>query len=182
MFPTTPGRFADPAMIVSHFHLMEGDVVADFGAGSGHYMKPLSTAVGRSGKVYLTEIQKNLVEALGNKKSELHLTNIHPLWCDLEALHGTKLGDGILDAGVLSNTLFQFLDKGKALLEIARTIRTGGKLFVIDWSESFGNLGPRVEDVIHEGDARTLIERHGFTFDHSFPAGDHHYGLVFRKK
>lgn len=181
MYPTALGRFADPAMIVSHFHLRGGDTVADFGAGSGHYMKPLSLVVGASGKVYLTEIQKNLVEALGNKKSEARLSNVYPLWCDIEAKNGTKLGDASLDAGILSNTLFQFAHKEHALTEIHRVLRPGAKLFVIDWSESFGNLGPRPEDVVHEADAKSLITARGFSFERTFPVGDHHYGLAFRK-
>lgn len=182
MYQTALGKFGEPRTIVSHFHLHEGDVIADFGAGSGHYMKPLANAVGKSGSVYLCEIQKNLVEALGNKKREERIANAHPLWCDMEAQNGIKLKDGALDAGLVSNVLFQFVNKQEGLREIARTIHTGGKLFVIDWSDSFGNLGPRPQDVVTESQAQKLVLEAGFTYDHSFPAGDHHYGLVFRKQ
>lgn len=175
------GKFIDPQVVCSHFHLREGDVVADFGAGSGHYMKPLSHAVGSSGKVYLCEIQKNLVESLGHKVHEQRLRNVHPLWCDLEAQGGIKLKDATLDAGLLSNTLFQFQDKDAALREFARVIRKGGKLFVIDWSDSFGGLGPHPGHVVSLHDARMLVEKAGFAFEHEFPAGAHHYGFVCRK-
>ncbi len=181
MYPTSLGRFAEPSTIATHFHLHEGDIVADFGAGSGHYMEALSRGVGRSGTVYLCEIQNNLVEALGNKAREQHLSNVHPRWCDFEAPRGTKLADNSLDAGLLSNTLFQVQDKEVALAEIARVIRRGGKLFVIDWSESFGNMGPRPEDVIDEGKAQILLKHAGFTIERTFPVGDHHYGLACRK-
>lgn len=181
MYPTVTGKFADPQNITTHFHLREGDTVADFGAGSGHYMKPLADNVGKSGKVYMTEIQKNLVDALGTKAREAGLTNVRPLWCNLEAVGGTKLNDGLLDAGLLSNTLFQFTEKDAALTELARVLRIGAKLFVIDWSDSFGGLGPRPVDVVTETDAKMLVEKHGFVFERSFPAGDHHYGLAFRR-
>lgn len=181
MYPTTLGKFGEPRTIVSHFHLREGDTVADFGAGSGHYMKPLSDAVGRSGVVYLCEIQKNLVESLGDKKRDAHISNVYPLWCDIEKQNGIKIKDGVLNAGLLSNVLFQFIDKERALEEIGRTICKGGKLFVIDWLESFGNMGPRVEDIVSESEAKSLLKNAGFSFEHSFPVGDHHYGLMFRK-
>ncbi len=181
MYPTVTGKFADPQNITIHFHLREGDTVADFGAGSGHYMKPLADNVGKSGKVYMTEIQKNLVDALGTKAREAGLTNVRPLWCNLEAVGGTKLNDGLLDAGLLSNTLFQFTEKDAAITELARVLRIGAKLFVIDWSDSFGGLGPRPVDVVTETDAKMLVEKHGFVFERSFPAGDHHYGLAFRR-
>ena len=176
------GRFMEPQAVSSHFHLREGDVVADFGAGSGHYMKPLSEAVGKSGRVYLLEIQKGLVDTLGTRAHELKLTNVHPVWCDFEAEGGTKLGDGILDAGVLSNALFQLTNKDSALKEISRTMRKGAKLFIIDWTDSFGGLGPQQSHVVSEGDARSLAEKAGFSYDRSFPAGDHHYGLALRRE
>lgn len=182
MYPKETGKFVEPNVVVSHFHLHEGDEVADFGAGSGHFMKPLADAVGKSGKVYMTDIQKNLVDALGIRARELRLSNIRPLWCDLEAPQGTKLKDGLLDAGVLSNTLFQFVQKEHALTEIARVLRKGAKLFVVDWSDSFGGLGPRPASVVPEINAKMLIEKCGFVFERSFTAGDHHYGLAFRKE
>jgi len=182
MYPTTFGKFVEPATVASHFHLREGDKVADFGAGSGHYMKPLSLAVGKSGAVYLCEIQKNLVDALGVKAREQHLVNVHPVWCDFEAPNGIKLSDGTLDAGLLSNTLFQLTNKEASLREIARVIRSGGKIFIVDWTDSFGGMGPTPELVIVEEEAKKLAEGTGFTFEHTFPAGDHHYGLIMRKQ
>lgn len=181
MYPTTFGKFIEPQTACSHFHLREGDTVADFGAGSGHFMKPLSVAVGKSGRVYLCEIQKNLVEALGVRAHELHLSNVYPTWCDIETPNGTKLKDETLDAGILSNILFQFSDKDVALTEIARTIRKGGKLFIIDWTDSFGGLGPQPAAVVREDEAKALATRAGFSVERSFPAGDHHYGLALRK-
>lgn len=181
MYSATVGKFVEPMAVCSHFHLREGDVVADFGAGSGHYMKPLSDAVGVSGKVYLCEIQKNLVDALGNRAHELRLTNVHPVWCDLESVGGTKLQDGVLDAALLSNTLFQLMNKEVAFAEIARAMRKGAKLFIIDWTGSFGGLGPHPDHVIREDAARAFGERLGFSYDRSFPAGEHHYGLALRK-
>ena len=182
MYTASTEKFVEPKIVVSHFHLREGDVVADFGAGSGHYMKPLSEAVGRSGRVYVCEIQKNLVDAIGIRAREERLTNIHPLWCDLETAGGTKLGESVLDAGLLSNTLFQIVHKDVALTEMARVIRKGGKLLVIDWTESFGGLGPHADHVVSEDDAKRLLERAGFTFERSFPAGSHHYGLACRRQ
>lgn len=182
MYPTMSGRFVEPGAVVTHFHLREGDKVADFGAGSGHYMKPLAEAVGQSGAVYLCEIQKNLVDALGIRAGEEHLQNVHPIWCDFEASGGVKLADGTLDAGLLSNTLFQLTNRDASLQEVARTIRKGGKLFIIDWTDSFGGMGPDSEHVVSEEQARALAERAGFAFEQSFPTGEHHYGLAFRKQ
>lgn len=182
MYPNQTGKFVDPQITATHFHLKEGDSIADFGAGSGFYMKPLADAVGKSGNVYPCEIQKNLVDALDVKARELHLVNVHPVWCDIEAHQGTKFKDASLDAVLLSNVLFQFEDKDSAISEVSRVLRKGGKLFLIDWTDSFGGLGPRSSDVVRESDARSILERLGFSCDNTFPAGDHHYGLICHKR
>lgn len=175
------GRFVVPEVVATHFHINEGDLVADFGAGSGFFLKTLSEAVGQEGRVYACEIQKQLVEKIGEVSRTLGLQNINPLWCDLEEDNGIKIANGELDMAVLVNTLFMIEDKDTAIKEMGRTIRTGGKFFVIDWTESFAGMGPTPDHVINAADATALLETHGFIFERDFPAGDHHYGLAFRK-
>jgi ubiquinone/menaquinone biosynthesis C-methylase UbiE len=170
-----------PSVITTHFHLREGDSVADFGAGSGYFIEALSKAVGQSGRVYACEIQRELVEKIGTLIRSKGIGNTDPLWCDIEADHGVKIADGLLDAAVLINTLFQVEDKQTTIHEIARTMRSGGKFFVVDWTESFGGLGPHPDQVITAENAKALVETAGFVFERDFDAGDHHYGLAFRK-
>jgi ubiquinone/menaquinone biosynthesis C-methylase UbiE len=176
-----PGKFVVPEIVATHFHLKEGDSVADFGAGSGYYLKALSASVGLSGKVYACEIQKPLVEKLGDFARLNGLPNITTLWCDLEEMNGIKIKDNTLDAGILVNTLFQIGDKVTALAEMRRVLRPGAALHIIDWSESFGGLGPQVAAVVTKAMAIDLLETHGFAFEHEFPTGEHHYGFSARK-
>ena len=176
-----PGRFVVPEIVSTHFHIKEGDVVADFGSGSGFFLKLLSTAVGSEGRIYACDIQKQLVEKIGEFIRLNNLSNVKPLWCDLEEVNGIKLNDGVLDAGLLVNTLFQFEQKEVAIKEIKRVLRAGGVLHVIDWSESFAGLGPRPQDVITKEEAVSLFESLGFILEREYPAGDHHYGFTVRK-
>ncbi len=170
-----------PETVATHFHLRKGDEVADFGAGTGYYIPQLSRLVGADGRVFACEIQKNLVDTLGSLVRERRLANVQVIWCDLEAQGGSKLRDSAVDAGILVNTLFQIENKDAAFDEIARTIRSGGKLFVIDWTSSFAGLGPHPNQVIGADEVKALAESHHFVFERSFDAGHHHYGLAFRK-
>lgn len=176
-----PGRFVIPDVVSTHFHFNPGDTVADFGAGNGFFLKPLSKAVGVDGKVYACEIQKQLVEKVGEFARLNNLSNVHPLWCDLEEVGGIKLPDGSLDAGILVNTLFQLEQKEAALHEIRRVLRPNGLLHVIDWSESFKGLGPQQNDIIDKEEAVSLCESMQFILEREYPAGDHHYGFTVRK-
>jgi len=114
------GRFVVPDVVGTHFHLKPGELVADFGAGSGFFLKVLSNAVGDEGKVYACEIQKQLVEKLGEQARVMGLPNIHPLWCDLEEAAGIKIADGELDVALLANTLFLIEDRERWDVRYAR--------------------------------------------------------------
>jgi len=177
----TLGRFVIPNVVGTHFLLQEGDKVADFGAGSGFFIPFLATAVGQSGRVFACEIQRPLVEKLGNFARLKGFSNVDPLWCDLEVSGGIKIPTAYLDAGILVNTLFQLEDKITAITEIGRTIRSDGVLQVIDWMESFAGLGPTTGSVITKSATIALLESHDFILEREYPAGDHHYGLAFRK-
>jgi len=175
------GKFVIPDVVVTHFHLREGDTVADYGAGSGFFLNALHKGVGQSGRVYACEIQKKLVDKLGEQARLAGLGTVHPLWCDLEEMNGIKIANGELDVAVLVNTLFLIEDKETSVKEMGRTLRRGGKFFVVDWTESFSGMGPQPENVIVAEEAKALFEANGFIFERDYPAGAHHYGLAFRK-
>jgi ubiquinone/menaquinone biosynthesis C-methylase UbiE len=184
MNPTNPtpalGRFVVPEIVSTHFHFKAGDAVADFGAGTGFYLRILSDMVGTTGRVFACEIQRQLVEKLSDTVRLQGLSNITPLWCDLEESGGIKLRNGVLDGAIMVNTFFQIDDKGACLRELRRVLRTGGTFQLIDWTESFGGLGPQPLQVVTKAAATDYFESAGFLLEREYPAGDHHYGLAFR--
>lgn len=155
--------------------------MADFGTGRGFFLKPLAEAVTPEGEVYLCEIQKKLVEFLGEQVRLSGYAHAKTMWCDLEEAGGIPIPDDTLDAGILVNTLYQLEDKSAALNEMLRTMRRGAKFLVIDWTTSVAGLGPTADLLVSKEDCTNLFESHGCVFEREFPAGEHHYGLAFRK-
>jgi SAM-dependent methyltransferase len=166
--------------VASHFHVRDGDLVGDFGAGSGAFLPALSKKVGETGRVFACEIQRGLVDKIGTLIHTERLHNVDPLWCDLESENGIKIPDGCLDVAIVVNTLFQLEERERAITEKRRTLRSGGVLYLVDWSESFGGAGPHPDCVICKQLAIDLFEAAGFIFEREYPCGDYHYGLAFR--
>ena len=77
--------------------------------------------------------------------------------------------------------LFLIEDKEVAITEMLRTLRPGGQFIIVDWTESFAGLGPQPGHVFPLADTVALLESQGCTFEREFPAGDHHYGVAFKK-
>ncbi len=173
--------FTDPTRNLSQLGLSEGLRVADFGAGSGAYTLAAARLVGGSGRVYAVDVQKDLLTRIKNAAQREGLRNIDVLWGDVERPGGTKLPDHTLDAVIVSNLFFQLEDRDGCAVEAARVLKPRGRALLVDWSDSFGNMGPRPQDVVSKKTARELFEKHGFSFDREIDAGEHHYGLVMRK-
>ena len=173
--------FADPTENLKNLNIKEGSRVADFGSGSGFYSFGLARRVGDSGRVYAIDVQKDLLTKLKNRAKEDRLDNLEVIWADLDVLGGTKLADSSLDAVVISNILFQAESRGNLTLEAKRILKNGGEALVIDWADSYGGLGPHPDQIFKASQAEDLFTKNGFALIKSFDAGEHHWGLLFRK-
>lgn len=154
---------------------------ADFGTGSGAYVAALAARVGNTGKVYAVDIQQELLRTLERDLRERGVRNVEFVWSDLEEPGGSKLQAASQNAVVIANLLFQSDNKLGLLREASRVLERDGELLVVDWSDSFSNLGPVPEAVVTLTQAKSLLHEAGFTPEREFEAGDHHYGIISRK-
>ena len=172
-------QFSNPEGNVTPLQLKDGMHVADFGTGTGAYAFALAKAVGASGRVYALDVQKDLLTRLKKEADAKGVQQLEVIWCDLDTLGGTKLSDASLDAAVLANVLFQSEHKEHFLREVWRVLKPGARLLVVDWSASFSGMGPHQSQVVTEGRAKELLLEAGFMYKNVFPAGAHHYGLLY---
>lgn len=172
--------FSDPTTIIKYLGLTESMKVADFGAGSGAYTKEASRLVGISGRVYAIEIQKELATRLKAELKTAGITNTEVIWGNIEKRGGSELHDGVIDVVMLANTLFLVPDKVELIKEIARVLKPGGKVLLVDWSDSFGGIGPLPGMVVTSENAEKLFTAYGFSLLEQIPeSGEHHYGMIF---
>ena len=173
--------FSDPEKNVAKLFLRDGMKVADFGAGTGAYAVAAGKRVGETGRVYAVDVQKDLLGNVQTAARDAGLDNVEVLWGDVEEPHGSKLADESVDAVILSNILFQVAEKKGVVREAKRVLKPGGKMLVVDWSDSFGGLGPHMDDVVSSDAAKEILRAEGFSFESEFDAGDHHYGIIVKK-
>jgi ubiquinone/menaquinone biosynthesis C-methylase UbiE len=173
--------FANPEENIGRLYLKEGEKVADFGAGTGTYAIAAGKKVGGDGKVYAVEVQDTLLPRIANAAREAGLSNIKPLWGDIEELGGTAIPDQSLNAVVLSNILFQVEDMKGVVGEVARVLKRGGRVLVVEWKGSFNNLGPAPDAIVSPNTVEELFVRSGFTEKEHFDAGAYHYAFIFEK-
>jgi len=173
--------FSDPQKIIKQFGLHDGMLVADLGAGTGAYTIASAKEVGGSGHVYAVEVQKDLLININNAARDSSLSNIEVIWGDIERHSKTKIREHAVDAVIVANVLFQVEDVNSTLGEIKRILKSGGRVLVVDWKDSYGGIGPHATQVLSYEEARRIFEENGFSFLKNIEAGDHHYGFIVKK-
>jgi len=172
--------FAHPKRNVLEFGVQPGMKVADFGAGSGAYVLALAERLGNSGHIYAIDIQRDLLRRIQREAEARGWKNVEIIWNDLEQPKGSHISDRHLDLVLISNLLFQIGSKDTLFKEAKRILKHRGTLVVIDWSGSFGGLGPLAKEVVSKDTAIALAQASGFDLVREFTAGANHYGLIFK--
>ena len=175
------GNFSHPAQNIKTVGIGEGSIVVDLGSGSGFYAMEAARAVGPEGRVYAVDVQKELLDRLKRTADAEHMSNLDILWGDIEKVGGSKIGTDKADVALVCNVLFQLDNKKDFLTEVFRVVKPQGRVCVIDWSDSHFGLGPDQSRIFDAQKAKDLFQDR-FELEKEFDAGEHHYGLLFRKK
>jgi ubiquinone/menaquinone biosynthesis C-methylase UbiE len=173
--------FSDPVKNIEQCGIQAGMEIADFGSGSGHYSLAVAKALVSTGRVYSIDINKDLLTKLKNNASREGAYNVEVIWGDIEKPNGTKLRDQTIDLVIMSNILFQVENKTSVINEAKRILKQSGRVLVVDWSDSFGGIGPAPKDVFKKDVAMSTFEKAGFHLDREITAGSHHYGFIYKK-
>jgi ubiquinone/menaquinone biosynthesis C-methylase UbiE len=173
--------FSEPKKVLEQVHIDHGMVVADFGSGTGAYALLLAELVGGAGKVFAYDIQKDLLKNIKSEADRKGFDNLQVVWADLDEPNSTSLKEEIVDRVFIINVMFQTEDKKALIRESKRILKRNGKVIVVDWSESFGGLGPRITDVVSEEVIKRIFDEEKFILEKEIDAGEHHYGLIFKK-
>ncbi len=172
--------FVDPKHNIAQLGLTPGMQVADFGAGAGYLAVEVAEVVGKGGRVYVIDIQQQLLTKVVHLAKEHHLDSLVYVRADLEAPQGSTLPEASVDVVLISNLLFQVQDKAAVLAEAKRILRPQGMALIVDWRDSFGGVGPQPEHVLYEPEARSLAAEAGFEVVRDIDAGEYHYGFIIR--
>ena len=174
--------FLNPTQALERAQLHEGMHVADLGSGSGFFTRAAARMVGEQGVVWAVDVHRDMLPRLKNLATGEGLHNVEVMQGDIESVGGSNLPAGEFDFCILSNVLFATEHKQAAVAEIKRLLKKGGRALVIDWSASFGGMGPHRDHVVTLRAARQMFEDAGLVWVEDVPAGTYHWGFLVRKK
>jgi SAM-dependent methyltransferase len=112
--------------------LAEGSRVLDVAAGAGGQTLAAARRVGPTGSVLATDISPAILEYAAEVAADAGLGNVSTLEADGEDLGAVP--DGSIDAAISRVGLIYFPDQHRALGEILRTLRSGGRFSAVVYS------------------------------------------------
>lgn len=168
--------------LVAAIGLRKGMEVADVGAGTGLFLKPLGDAVGVSGKVFALDISPKFVELLERRAQQEGLEQVEPR---LSKARSVDLPPLSIDAAWVCDTYHHFEYPQHVLFSLYDALRPMGSLYVVDFERIPGTSRQWVLDHVRADKRTTIkeIEAAGFQFVREIPVAGlvENYLLEFRR-
>ena len=122
--------FAHRSRIARAVGLKPGMAVADVGAGTGIFVDFFARDVTTSGKVYAVEIAEKFVARLRERASARGMSQVEPVLC---TERDVALPPASVDVVFTCDTYHHFEYPRSTLSSIARALRPGGRLVIVDF-------------------------------------------------
>lgn len=146
--------YRDPAEAISLFGIGPAMSVLDLGSGTGLFTEEIARAVGETGHVHAVEIQQPLID---RTRRRVNLAGLDDRVSYYRAgAYVLPMDSQSVDVAVLVATLGEIPEKLRALLELFRVVKPGGRLAI---SEELMHNAYMVAPGV-----RNLAEEAGFRF------------------
>lgn len=119
--------------VLSKLALKPGMMVADIGAGSGLFSRPLAKAVAPAGKVYAVDIQQDLLDHINQRDKEENIGNIQTV---LGEYNDPKLPARNVDLAFINDVLHHIQHRAAYLKALATYIKPSGRIAIIEMDQN----------------------------------------------
>ena len=149
---------------IKALRLQPGMVVADVGAGSGYYTVRLARAVGPTGRVYATDVQRGMLDLIARRVKDERLTNVVTV---LGSDTDPSLPAQALDVALMVDVYHELQAPQTFMRRLRETLKPSGRLVLLEFRQEDPNVPIRTEHKMSVEGARRELSADGFTFRES---------------
>ena len=164
-------------LVVEGMELAPDAVVADIGAGSGHFTFRIGPRVPK-GRVLAVDIQPEMLSVLEQRSEQKRQTNV-------EAVQGSKSDPNLepesVDAVLMVDAYHEFSHPLEMMNAIVRALRPGGRVFLVEYRAEDAKVPILPLHKMTEAQARLEMEVVGLEFVENRAMLPQQHFLVFRK-
>jgi len=155
-------RWQNPEAILAEIGLKSNFTFMDIGCGEGFFTIPAARIVGKEGRVYGLDRDKEVISVLREKASKVGLANIDLRVGEAEE---TVLCNNCADIVFYGIVLHDFYNPMKALKNAKKMLKPSGLLVDLDWEKEQMALGPPLFRRISRKNAIELLKSEDFNVD-----------------
>ena len=155
----------DPAKLFAVLALTPETILLDAACGVGNYTLAAAEYLGDKGLIIAVDLWSDGIAALRAKAKARGIGNVQAEVADLKAL---PLEDAAVDVCLLATVLHDLVAEGSEaniLREIARVLKPGGKLKIIEFEKIEGPPGPPVAIRLDAGEVEGIVVPFGFRLE-----------------
>ena len=171
----------EPKLVFDRLPLDKPAVFLDIACGFGRYALRAAEILGTQGIVYAIDLWPQGVGSLLQEAVDKNAGNI---WASVgDVSRRLPLKDSSVDVCLMATVLHDLVETGTekpALKEIARVLRPGGELFVIEFKKIEGPPGPPIEIRLSDEQVEGIVTPFGFKAMESVSVGRFNYLIGFR--
>ncbi len=171
----------DPARLLAALPLKSGGTLLDLGCGQGRYTLALAGALEPGGLIYAVDLWAGGIDEL--KAQARGLDQIQALVADVS--RGLPLESAAVDLCLLATVLHELVEAGtaaSALAEVARLVKPGGILAIVEFKKIPGPPGPPLNIRLAPAEVAALVRPYGFQqVGEDLEVGPYNYLLKFAK-
>jgi ubiquinone/menaquinone biosynthesis C-methylase UbiE len=166
-----------PDQVVAALALRPGQVVADLGAGPGYFALRLARKVGQRGRVFAVDVEPAMLSALRERVARGRLLQVTPV---LGLADDPLVPAGSCDLVLSVAAYHHYPNRPAALRQMARLLRRGGRLALIDFHKRETSMGPPVGERVPREEVLRHIQRAGLRVAQELTFLPHQYFFVLR--
>ncbi len=167
-----------PKEALTKLGLRKGMAFADLGCGYGTFTLAAAEVVGTAGFVYAVDIDPRMVRRVRRRISRDGFRNARAMVGDITSLQKSRFPKKSLDFVLLANVIHGTKAKVGLLEEVAKLLKSGGHVAVVNWKLRKTPRGPPMRMRPTSRSIVLALERAGFKNIRVKDIPPHHYGAV----
>jgi arsenite methyltransferase len=154
--------------VLSRLQLRPGMVVADIGAGSGLFSRPIAKAVAGGGLVYAVDIQQDLLDYINQRDRQEGISNVRTI---LGEFDDPKLPTRNVDLALINDVLHHVEHRAAYLKALGSYMKTSGRIAIIEMNKDDPNTPHRnqPELLVSREQINGWMSDAGFRLEQEFP-------------
>jgi ubiquinone/menaquinone biosynthesis C-methylase UbiE len=172
----------DPNIFLASLVLKPHLTILDLGCGQGNYTLALAQGTGPEGLVYAVDLWAEGLARLKEEAAVRGLSHIRPILADVS--RPLPLEDASVDLVLLATVLHDLVEvhaETGALQNLARLLKTGGALAIVEFKKMDGPPGPPKHIRLAPDEVENLVEPYGFQLRVQVELGLYTYLMRFEK-